>query len=115
MAEPRRTITISAAAAQLGVHPETLRRAIRAGKMACYRMGGCVRLAPEHIDAYLESSLCPARDPQDPGLNSAAASGASSGGTATNVDGFRLAQQMRSTLDRPSRISRPRLHAIPSG
>lgn len=108
-----RLLTAAAAATQLGCHPETIRRAIRAGALACYRLGGCTRIAPEQLAAYLERHRCPARDPQDPSSNSAAASGASSGGTEASVAGFRQGRRTRRALDRASRISKPALSVVP--
>ena len=37
--------TVEVIADQLGMHPETIRRAIRSGRMGCYRLGGCVRIS----------------------------------------------------------------------
>ncbi|MGI4950960.1 MAG: helix-turn-helix domain-containing protein [Janthinobacterium lividum] len=100
-----RLFTVAAAAAQLDCHPETLRRAIRRGDLACYRLGGCTRIAPDQLSAYLEAALCPARDPQDLSSSSTGASGPSAGGTMDAVDSFRQARRTRRALDKPSRIS----------
>ena len=109
-----RLFTVDTAAAQLDCHPETLRRAIRRGDLACYRIGGCTRIAPDQLTAYLEASLCPARDPSDPSSSSTAGSGPSAGGTMDAVDTFRQARRTRRALDKPSRITRPSLSVIPS-
>ena len=115
MPEPLpRLFTVDSAAAQLDCHPETLRRAIRRGDLACYRIGGCTRIAPEHLTAYLEASLCPARAPQDPSLSGTAASGPSAGGTQDAVDTFRQARRTRAALDKPWRTTKPSLSVIPS-
>jgi excisionase family DNA binding protein len=98
-------MTVNGAAEQIGCHPETIRRAIRTGRLACYRMRGCTRIAPEHLQAYLDASLCPARDQQDHDSNSTAANGTSRGGREMSVSDFRQARRIRAALDRPSRIS----------
>ncbi len=113
MADRRpRLMTVAAAAAELDCHPETLRRAIRAGRLSCYRMGGCTRIAPEHLTAYLEDHLCPARDPMDQSSNGAGASGTPSGGKMDIAEGLRLERRMTRALDRPSRTSSPDLSVI---
>ena len=60
-----RLMTVAAAAAELDCHPETIRRAIRAGKIAHYRLMGMIRVSPEQIAAFVESCLQPARDTED--------------------------------------------------
>lgn len=50
------------AAARVGVHERTLRRYIACGQIACRRLpGGHYRIAPEEIDAFLQSADAPAR------------------------------------------------------
>ena len=112
MTDPPPLLTVAAAAARLDCSPETVRRAIRAGRLACYRIGGCTRIAPEHVAAFLETRLCPARDPQDPGSNSAAAPGASSGGTAASGAAFQQGRRTGRALDRPSRTLKPSLSVV---
>ena len=99
-------LTVRKAAVLLDVHPETLRRAIRAGKLACYKPGRCARITEAQLQAYLDAHLCPARDQTDPNSNGENSDGTSSGGMETNVAAFRLAQRMNAALDKPSRISR---------
>lgn len=106
--------TIPAAAARLSVHPETLRRAIRAGTLSCYRIGGCIRISDDQLTAYLDSALCPARAPTDHGLSDTEASGPSPSGTGIDVAGFQQARRTNAALDNPSRISKPRLSVIPT-
>ncbi len=53
--------TVEVVAGQFGVHPETIRRAIRSGRMGCYRLGGCIRVSADQLAAYLEASLCSSR------------------------------------------------------
>jgi excisionase family DNA binding protein len=55
-----RLMTVAGAAAALTRHPETVRRAIRAGRLGCYRIGGCTRISPEQLEAYLTASELPA-------------------------------------------------------
>lgn len=99
-------MTVSRAAASLGCHPETLRRAIRRGTLACYRFGGCTRISPEHLQAYLENALCPARDPKAQSLRYTGDDGPSFGGKTDRVGDFRLGQRMNAALDSPLRISK---------
>jgi excisionase family DNA binding protein len=89
-------MTVAQAAQRLGCNPETLRRAIRQGRLACYRFGGCTRLSEEHLRAYLDSALRPARDPKPTGADE-------SGGMAVVLDEFRLKRRIDAALDRPSR------------
>ncbi|MGL4966122.1 MAG: helix-turn-helix domain-containing protein [Inquilinus sp.] len=116
MAEPARYLTVERAAAIVEVDPETIRRAIRAGRLACYRPGGgrLIRITPEQLDAYMESTLCPVRETTPPISDPDEASSKSSGTKADSVDGFRQARRTRSALDKPSRISRPSLSVVPS-
>lgn len=57
-------MTLDAAAAQLGCSTEHLRRAIRAKRLACYRYARRTMITPEHLAAFVESTLRPASDPQ---------------------------------------------------
>lgn len=59
-----RLMTVAAASAELQCNPETIRRAIRARQLACYRLGGLIRVTPEQLVAHVESTLRPAHDPQ---------------------------------------------------
>jgi excisionase family DNA binding protein len=95
-----RLLTITKAAEQFDCHPETLRRAIRAGKLACYRFGGAVRLSPEHLQAWMDAALCPARDPQDQSLSHAEEAGQSSGGMETHVAALQQARRQNKALGR---------------
>jgi hypothetical protein len=63
---PPRLMTVARAVAELDCHPETIRRAIRRGDLACYRMMGCTHIAPEHLQAYLDASFNPARTLNEP-------------------------------------------------
>jgi excisionase family DNA binding protein len=58
-------MTIAAVAVELGCHPETVRRAIRSGHLACYRMGGITRVSSEQLATYLDRCLRPARATED--------------------------------------------------
>ena len=99
MSDHPRLLTIAAAADQLDLNPETIRRAIRAGRLACYRLGGCTRIAPEQLAAYLESSLCPARETKSLTLSPEEGSGQSSGGKTDSVDEFRRERTMNRALN----------------
>ena len=112
MGDAARLLTVAAAAAQLGCNPETIRRAIRTQALACYRLGGCIRIAPEHLTAYLETHLCPAQGQPHPSSASVAVSGASPGGTATGAAAYQQARRTQRALDRASRTSRPALIVV---
>jgi excisionase family DNA binding protein len=97
VAEPR-LMTVARVAAQLDCHPETIRRAIREGRLACYRMRGCTRISPEHLQAYLDAFECRALDQIPQHLNSVAGGGKSSGGMAASAAASRLERRMRLAL-----------------
>jgi excisionase family DNA binding protein len=93
---PPRLMTVARAAAALDCHPETVRRAIRSGRLACYRMRGCTRISPEHLQAYLDASFHPAKSADDEPV---ATLGARSG--VRDVAGqFRLERRMRAALSK---------------
>jgi excisionase family DNA binding protein len=50
-------MSLAAAADRINVHPETLRRAIRAGSLACHKFGGRARISEDQFQAYLDRSL----------------------------------------------------------
>ena len=101
MADP--LLTVEAAAQHLGCHPETIRRAIRTRKLACYRLSGCIRIAPDHLTAYLESNLCPAQGQTAPRSSNTAASGSSSGTTTEErVAAFQQARRIKSAVNKPT-------------
>ena len=54
-------ITLSEGGAYAHVHPATLRREIKAGRLVAYRIGGrkSIRLKASAIDAWLEASHTP--------------------------------------------------------
>ena len=86
--EMPRLMTV-AAAAELDCHPETIRRAIRAGKLTHYRLMGLIRISPDQIAAFVESGLQPARDPEDK----------RSTGTEEALRQFRLDRRIRKALN----------------
>lgn len=104
--------TVTQAARSLGCHPETLRRAIRRGELSCYKFGGCIRLSPDQLQAYLDTALCPARGPKSLNSSNTEADGTSSGGKAERVDAFRRERRMQSALDNPLRTSKPNLNLV---
>ena len=105
-------LTVEEVADRLRCNPETVYRAVRARRLACYRVQSCIRIAPDDLTAYLESTRCPALDQSAPSLSSGVASGASSGGTETHADEFRRGQAIRSSLDRASRTLNPALSVV---
>lgn len=112
MPDTTRLLTVADAAVRVCCHPETIRRAIRRGDLACYRMRGCTRIDPDHLQAYLDTSLCPASGTTIPTSSSGGAGGQSSGGRATAAAELRLEQRMNAALDKPSRTSRPSLNVV---
>ena len=115
MAEPAHYLTAQKVADIIGCDTETILRAIRAGRLACYRPGGrLIRITQAQLDAYMESTLCPVRESTSPISNSGEAFSKSSGGKTDSVEEFRQGRRTRSALDRPSRISKPNLSVVPS-
>jgi excisionase family DNA binding protein len=114
MVERPRIYTTATAAAALGYHVETVRRAIREGRLACYRPGRAARISEEHLQAWLKASECPARDPQDQSSNGTEADGASSGGTMDLGAELRQERRMNQALEGSSRTSKPSLSVVPS-
>lgn len=91
-------MTVADAAACLECAPETVRRAIRGGKLACYRLGGCIRISADQLGAYLEASLCPAREQNSP------AAAMDDHDQTSAVDVFRHQQRVRRALEpRPTK------------
>ncbi len=109
-----RMLTIARAAEQMECDPETLRRAIRKKKLGCYRFGGCIRISPAQLQAFLETALCPANDQTDLSCSSTEAPGASSGGKEDIAAVAQQGRRLRHALDKPSRTSRPPLSVVPS-
>lgn len=94
-------LTVSEAALLVRRHPETLRRAIREGRLAAWRQRGCTLVSPETLKAYLDDYLCPASATKSLISNAVEASTTSSGGQAVNVEDFRRERMMRKMLDKP--------------
>ena len=105
-------LTVRKAAALLDMHPETLRRAIRAGKLACYKPGRCARITETQLQAYLDAHLCPARDQTDPASNGESSDGTSSAGMQTSVAAFQLGRRKNAALDRHLPILKPDLKVV---
>ncbi|MBF0860222.1 hypothetical protein HKD24_13585 [Gluconobacter sp. LMG 31484] len=76
-------------------HPETLRRAIRQGRLAAWRQRGCTLVSLEALRAYMEDFFCPASASKSLTSNSAVASIVSSGGPMENAIAFQRAQRMK--------------------
>lgn len=55
-------MTIAEAAALLKVHPETIRRAVRNGKLEAYRRPGMTRISVPALQAYLDRCKSPVTD-----------------------------------------------------
>jgi len=93
-------LTINRAASIVGCHTETLRRAIRAGKLAAYCRPGATRISETDLKAYLDTYHCPATEMTSRTWNYVAANGPSSGGKKENATDSRLALRMRNALDK---------------
>jgi excisionase family DNA binding protein len=48
-------VEIAAASAWLGVHRQTVRKYVRAGRLGCYRFGNRVRFTPQQIMDFLDT------------------------------------------------------------
>ncbi|WP_394356096.1 helix-turn-helix domain-containing protein [Brytella acorum] len=88
-------LRVSEAAALVRRHPETLRRAIREGRLTAWRQPGCTLVSVEALMVFMEGFLCPAREMKNPISNPGAGNGVSSGGKRENDVDFRLAQRMK--------------------
>ena len=53
-ATPSRWLTVSEAAKIAGVHTETIRRAVRAGRLSATKALGPLRIKPDVLHAFLE-------------------------------------------------------------
>lgn len=49
-------LSIVKVAEQLGVHPDTVRRAVKTGRLKAHRVGTQIRILPESVNAYLEQN-----------------------------------------------------------
>lgn len=95
-----RYLTIHEVAARTGQHIETVRRAIRAGRLAAYRIPKNTRITEEAFQDYLRSYHCPAHGTTNRTSNYDAGNGASSGGKKGSASGFQQVQRMRRALAR---------------
>ncbi|GAB6854206.1 hypothetical protein JCM15831A_12300 [Asaia astilbis] len=93
-----RLLTVKKAASEIHVCAETVRRAIRAGKLAAYRRPGGYRVSTTDLQAYMDTYHCPASEMINPTWNYVAANGRSSGGKREKENDFRLAQRTRNAL-----------------
>ena len=104
MAEPQ-FMTVNAAAEVVGLHPETLRRAIRNGLLTCHRRRGCTRITREQLQNYMDSYLCLAKGTTSHISSHDEGSGTSSDGKKIGAADSRRDLRMNAALDRPSRIA----------
>lgn len=93
-----RLLTVRKAASEIDVCPETVRRAIRSGKLAAYLRPGGYRVSTVDLQAYMDTYHCPASETTSRTWNYAAANGRLSGGKADKESAFRLAQRTRNAL-----------------
>lgn len=93
-----RLLTVKKAAFEIQFCAETLRRAIRAGKLAAYRRPGGYRISTTDLKAYMDTYHCPASEMISPTWNYVAANGRLSGGKKDKENDFRLAQRTRTAL-----------------
>jgi len=104
--------TAEEVARRLKCNPETVRRAIRTGRLAFYKLNGCNRVSLPDLAAYLESNRCPVQGQTDPSSSSGEASTTSSGGAMELVTAHRRAVATRSSLDKALRTSKPVLKVV---
>lgn len=98
--EMPRLLTVRAAASIVGYHPETIRKAIREGRLEAYRRPRATRIEPNALRTYMELYLCPAKDPIDHFSNYTAERTTSSGGRAARDGAPRRVMRMNAALDR---------------
>lgn len=56
--------TVSQIAAALKVHPITIRRYIKEGKLKAFRAGGNVRISPQDLKAFTQSFIPKSKSPK---------------------------------------------------
>lgn len=95
-----RYLTIQEVASRTGQHPETVRRAIRAGRLAAYRIPKNTRVTEEAFQDYIRSYHCPAHATTSRISNYDAGNGASSGGKKESGSDFRQVLRTRRALAR---------------
>jgi len=95
---PKPLLTVQQAAVWLNCHPETVRRAIRAGKLAAYRRTNCTRVSEADLVAYLNTFYQPAEPGADVASQDETRLAALQSKKA--VDDFRLALRIKRALAR---------------
>ena len=99
----------------LGVSADTVRRLVARGELGCNRIGGSIRIGPEHLQAYLERTECPARDLTEAGASENGRTDQGSTPTDESTDGisgYRLARRTRKALSKSLPTSKPNLSVI---
>ena len=99
----------------LGVSADTVRRLVARGELGCNRIGGSIRIGPEHLETYLERTDCPARDQTEPGASGHDQTEPGStltGGSTGETSGYPLARRTRKALDKHSPTLRRNLSVI---
>jgi excisionase family DNA binding protein len=94
MSEPL-LLTVARAAEQLAVNPETIRRAIRNGRLVPHKFGGCIRISWEQLQAFLDEGKCSTVVKESSIPADADAPGQSNNGTAAAVAALRRERQFR--------------------
>jgi excisionase family DNA binding protein len=100
MSDHPRLLTTAKVAKILECNPETIRGAIRAGRLACYRLGGCTRISHEQLAGYLESSLRPVQETTSLTLNGAEESDELSVRKSDVIADFRRQRAMNKAIDK---------------
>lgn len=93
-----RLLTVRKVASEIDVCPETIRRAIRTGRLAAYRHPSGYRVSTVDLQAYMDTYHCPASEMTSRTLSYVGANGRSYGGKADKESAFRLAQRTRNAL-----------------
>ena len=53
--DEKKLLSVEDVAGKVSVHPETIRRLIRAGELPASMVGSSYRIAPADLDAYLQA------------------------------------------------------------
>jgi excisionase family DNA binding protein len=89
-------LTVKEVAERLACHPETVRRAIKAGEIGYVRRPGFIRIAENDFMDFLERNRCPAQDNR---RGSSACAESPTGTSETAATSYRRELKMRRKLN----------------
>ena len=109
-------LRVAEVAERLGIDDATVYRLAKSGALACYRIGGSIRIGEHHLRAYLESH----EGWEGPRLPASGNSSAAGGGrgfmpTATSMDGlsgYRSKRKMSRAVGARSQTSKRSLKLV---